>query len=371
MPPMRKPFVALVCALAMFACGDNDHPGGGDDDPIEPDAPRPDAEVPDAMPIDAPTCDFPAGAVGGECVNDDDCDTATNTNGICYAGPKLPSVFPPEGYCSIDNGLGTVCDSDDDCGTGGLCVDSGGYRYCLPACCTDPNVEGGFCPPNQACFTSFNGFPNDRAACVPGNAQAQDGDPCAGFYECNEYSQCLADFEHPGGLCETYGAPPPAADCTVGSSDGCHGGTCIADPDPPTSTNICVDACDADADCRMAEGYRCYDPDPKSATDVKYCRATHAGDPCETAADCGGGTWVCQTTGFLGGYCTQTGCTTPGDTVEQCTQGSACHDPAVGDNYCADRCEGTAGTQGTCRTGYLCIDVDPTGTTTLACVPAP
>lgn len=346
---MRKLLLCVGFAAALAACGDNDL---GDDAP-NIDARQDDATPADAAPPDALVCSFAPGALGGACENDDQCDSATSAAGYCFAGPKLPSIFPPEGYCVLDNG-GTVCDSDDDCGEGGLCLDSAGYRFCAPACC-----EGGACPTHQACWTSFNGFAHDRPACVPGDDTASDGDACDGFYECNEFSQCIVDFEHPGGGCERYG-------CTVGDDTTCHGGVCVSFTDTPFTGTLCVDACDVDTDCRNVEGYVCFDPDPVSTTDQKYCRHPHVGDPCLVAADCGTGTWECRTGTFVGGYCTQAGCPTPG-TNEGCTQGSACHDLGS-ENICVDRCPVVGQTTG-CRLGYTCADIDPGAGTVGGCLP--
>jgi hypothetical protein len=356
---MWKPLIWLGCAAAVVACGDNWAPHGASDA-------RPvDAPPPDGLPPDASVCaPFDDGAPGGACATHVDCDTAAGGDGTCYVGALGPSVFAPEGYCTVDDGTGTVCEADGDCPSGSLCVTDTtyDYKFCAPACCAAET-----CPANQACWDSFNGFPLDRKACVPGNAEARDGDPCTGFYECHEYSQCLADFEYPGGSCQRYG-------CTPGDDSTCNGGVCIIDDEqPPFDLAICMPGCTSDADCRQVEGYRCYDPDPVSTTNPTYCRHPHVGDACATPEDCGGGTWECRT-GLLfpNGYCTQSGCPTPGSTT-QCTPGSICADhPDEADHYCADRCPGPAGTQSTCRRDYLCQETSPApepGVNTLGCLP--
>jgi hypothetical protein len=267
-------------------------------------------------------------------------------------------VFPPEGYCVRDNGGGTVCAVDADCGLGGVCADIAEfspYRMCLAACCMFDA-----CPTHQACWSTFNGVHLDRPACVPGNAAGADGQACAGFYECNELSRCAADFEHPNGDCQTYG-------CTVGSTAGCHGGDlCIVnDEEPPFTSTICVVGCDTGADCRESEGYVCYDPDLAAAGD-EYCRHPHVGDPCAVAADCGGAPWECLVgAAFPNGYCSQTGCPTPGND-DGCTSGSICSDLGLFD-ACVDRCP-TVGTTAGCRAGYTCVDVDPGPSAVGGCV---
>lgn len=343
---MRK--VLLLAAVAFAGCGDNLQGG-----------PRPDAEPtgpePDAAPApDAELCEARAfGEIGGPCDASADCGTADST---CYVGEIGAVTFAPEGYCTVDDlsiAAGT-CADDGDCPSGTICVawlDYAPYKSCLPACaCADDA-----CPDNQACFDSFNGDAGrlDRPACVPGNADAVDGDPCAGFFECDEYSTCFNDVEYPGGSCQRYG-------CTVGDDSTCNGGRCVV-ADPPAVGTTCVDPCTEDADCREAEGYVCHDDG--------YCRHPHVGDACTDDASCGGGLWTCRTgVTYPGGYCTQTGCPTPGS-LEGCTAGAVCHDdPLSATNYCVDRCA-TIATQSTCRTGYVCTDTDPTGATSGGCTP--
>lgn len=357
---MRIPRLALALGLGLLVVGCGDNIKGGDD--TGDDDPTVDAAPVDAMMIDAePPPDAmvvcparEAGAVGGACASDDDCDSAKGANdGFCFVGPFGPTTFPPEGYCVHDNGLGTICDDDGDCGAGNLCVDLPElpYKYCLPACgCGDVTNA---CPPNQACFETFNGFAMSKAACVPGSAAAVDGDPCAGFYECGESSACNEDsLEFPGGECAKFG-------CTLGDDSTCNGGHC-AMAEPPFAGTECRDTCEVDADCREAEGYVCYDPDGSGGAARKYCRHPRIGDPCATADDCGGASWTCMTGAeFDGGMCTVVACPTAG-TINGCTPGSVCHDPADSEtNYCVDRCTGTEGTQGTCRAGYLCVDTNP------------
>jgi hypothetical protein len=339
----------MLALAACAACGDNN--GSGDDDGDD-DAPTIDAAVPiDGPPPDAVDC--PArgvGEVGGACDDHADCDSANGSaDGFCYeTGTLGTEILPPEGYCTLDDGSGTFCDTDADCGAGNVCATDtvNNYKFCIPDCTCPQDV----CPPNQACFDSFFGIALDKQGCVPGNADAVDGDPCAGFYECNDYSGCTNDFEFPGGVCARFG-------CTVGDDTTCHGGHCIdVTGETPLSGTLCVDTCSNDNDCRTAEGYVCFDP----GAEPSYCRHPHAGDACDNAADCGGGLWQCYgvTDGFVGGYCAQEGCPF-GGTSMGCSSGTACANPSTGANYCADRCDASdVGTQGRCRTGYMCQDAD-------------
>lgn len=362
--------LALGLGLLVIGCGDNlKGDDSGDDDPTV-DAADPDAPPPDAPPPDAAVCAArEAGEVGGACDDNADCDSTRGSgDGYCWEGTVGALTYPPAGFCTIDNEVGDVCVTDADCGDGNVCVewlDFSPYKSCFPACGCDGAADA--CPPGQACFDRFAGNRFDKAACVPGNAEAADGDACGGFFECDERSTCWRDtLEYPGGECQRYG-------CTLGDDSTCNGGICV-EVDLPFTGNTCVVGCDTDADCRQAEGYVCHDPDGDAGDADKYCRHPRVGDACADAGDCGGASWTCQTGGgFDDGYCTVLSCPTAGATTG-CTPGSVCHDPVVGadPNYCVDRCEGTPGTQGSCRDGYLCIDTDPAvGTTTLGCVPAP
>jgi hypothetical protein len=234
---MRKAFYYAVFAVLAVGCGDNLRATGDDDAPdIDAADDPPDAEPgPDAFFCAANDPD----ELGGTCdpLEATACGGAA-AGGTCLAGPVDVSVFPPEGYCVQSDFSDTFCDADADCGEGGVCAavefSFGTAAVCLPACC-----EFETCPTGQECWDTLNGLPMDKTACVPGDASAADGDTCAGFYECNESSQCANDFENPGGSCETFG-------CTEGSAAGCHGGDlCIVDDEePPYETTICVNSCD-------------------------------------------------------------------------------------------------------------------------------
>ena len=359
MSPMRKLLLCVGFAAALAACGDNDLHG---DDQPQPDANVfPDASVTDAGDLpDAFFCSaFDPGEPGGACTADAECDSAAGGDGFCLDETEVFGGFPPEGYCTVDDGGGAVCDSDDDCGPRAQCIDTEGYRWCLAECCMFDT-----CPSGQACFDNFQGFPLDRPSCVPGDATAADGDPCAGIFDCNESSLCrgsVTGIEFPGGQCWTAG-------CTVDDDATCNGGHCIAIDDYPTVGNHCVDTCTSDTDCRMTEGYICFDPDGVGTAE-NYCRHPQAGDACTTAADCGGGAWTCQTgIEFTGGHCTTTGCAAPGG-VSGCGLNAVCYDdPDQTLHNCVNRCE-TIGQVTGCRLGYTCADVG--AITGGGCVPIP
>lgn len=289
---------------------------------------------------------------GSHCAAHADCDSALGAgDGYCYRGDVGGSlVFPDDGYCTIDDGTGTVCAVDGDCPGDSRCADLGGYRLCMPAC-----GDGDSCPSGQACITSFDGIQLGTSVCFPGSSTAQDGDACTGFYDCGPSSTCWRDMENPGGYCSAYS-------CTPGTNAGCNGGVCIAFTDGPSTGNVCMDACSTNSDCREAEGYVCHDPDGDGGA-AAYCRRPHVGDACASNEDCGPD-WTCNTgEGWSGGYCTVNNCAVPG-TTEGCGSGAICA-TVDGANMCVDRCA-AVGQQSRCRDGYVCQAV--TGANGGACL---
>jgi hypothetical protein len=285
----------------------------------------------------------PTPELGSACDEHTDSDSELGAgNGFCYRGALGGSmIFPDHGYCTVDDGTGAVCATDEDCPDGGHCASIEGYRLCLPAC-----GEGGACPEGQACFDRFGGLLLDKPVCLPGSDQAADGDACNGIEDCNASSQCFLDPEHPGGYCSAFS-------CTVGTDEGCHGGRCIAYDEGVVGGTVCVAPCVLDGDCRSAEGYVCHDPDGAGPS-AGYCRSPHIGDACAEPEDCGAD-WTCRTgAGWPDGYCTVTSCATPGSS-EGCGPGAVCAGVG-GANQCVDRCP-TIGAPDTCRGGYTCQDV--------------
>jgi hypothetical protein len=315
---------------------------------------------PNTNPSGCVACAAPAaGEIGGPCVNDTECDSAPAAgDGLCLRGAIGARVWPAVGYCT--NKVG-VCVEDVDCGAGNVCATLQGASLCLRACAVADCV----CPGDQLCANTLGSDALDKDACLPGDAAAVDGDPCASFGDCSEGSACLVDgdLEYPGGQCMQVG-------CTLGNDATCTHGTdskCV-DPGLLPSVTGCVDGCAIDADCRIAEGYRCVDAGGPTG---RFCRHPQVGDACAAVADCGPDvTWSCLIgASFLGGMCTLDGaCPTAGSSTG-CTSGSSvCTDPAAGSNHCVDACPGPLETRSTCRMTYRCRDVDPGGTTVLGCV---
>ena len=329
------PSFRLLALVVLAGCGDNRGPS----QPV-------DAAVVDA----GPTCPSrPAGAVGGPCTMDQQCESAPGLNdGFCLNAALAGIGWPAEGYCVnkidlVSADCSNGCDTDAECGAGNVCVSVEGCNACAPACCT-----GDVCPDGQVCTDTLIGGSLGKLACLPGSSTAIDGDTCTGFSECAVGSICFADqFENPGGNCTTVG-------CTIGDDTTCAAGGdghCVTLETLTTDTG-CVDRCVGDADCRTAVGYRCFDG---GAATGKYCRHPQAGDACAVSADCGElGVWQCRTGGqYPGGYCTPIPQCNPVNGIG-CTPGSSvCFDPTGPETpFCVDRCVGAG--QGTCRPGYTC-----------------
>ncbi len=330
---MRILALASLTLLALAGCGDNLRP----------------EEAVDAG-IDADLCPARStGAVGGPCTMDAECASAPGAgDGLCLNAGLAGIGWPAGGYCVnkidlVSADCSNGCQTDGDCGAGNVCVSVEGCNACVAGCC-----EGDVCPSGQVCTDTLIGGPLGKSACLPGSSTASDGESCAGFSDCAVGSICFNDaLETPGGQCATVG-------CTVGDDATCADGGdghCVTLPTITTGTG-CVDACTADADCRMAQGYRCVDG---GAGVGKHCRHPQAGDACAVAADCGeAGVWECRTGAtYPGGYCTPVAACNPANGAG-CSPGSSiCFDPpGAAAPYCVDRC--AAQGQSTCRAGYTC-----------------
>ena len=165
--------------------------------------------------------------------------------------------------------------------------------------------------------------------------------------------------------------------CTIGNDSTCAAGGdghCVDLAQITSGFNtgtICVDRCVSDTDCRQGEGYRCVDG---GGTIGKYCRHPQIGDTCTMDAQCDDAVGMRCGFSLPGGFCTiRQPCPTPGSSLGCAPLSSICWDgPTPADlNFCVDRCGGPENTQGGCRTGLTCRDVDPQGGPThvfLGCV---
>ena len=368
------PFKFLLIAVTLVACrsvlGIHDlEPHENEDAAVLIDAPAPDAPPP------APKCAVPEpGAIGGACITDNDCESSP-VGGNGDAGPNDggvpefqglcqdpeepgPIKWPPEGFCTRG------CNENADCGMGNFCDAT--IKLCLPSCCSEV-VEGQACSDGRLCTDNLASFlPLSEDSCLPGRADAADGDPCVNFYDCNIDSFCrISDLESPNGACHT-------ASCTLGNNASCApggDGRCVAWPlfDAFQGMPMCIDSCDVDADCRESDGFRCFD-DPVVG---KFCRHPQVGEPCVLPTDCGSASlWDCRTgADFPNGYCTnasQRECTV-GATSTSCSPTSTCFDPnggTAGDQFCVAKCDQADPTR--CRTGYSCRDA---GDGAFGCIP--
>ncbi|MEZ4399142.1 MAG: hypothetical protein R3B06_03940 [Kofleriaceae bacterium] len=374
---MRLPYVvaAVLVSLPLFGCGDNLKPASDVDASTDApliDAPPIDAEIdaPIDAAVDAMVCPPPAtGQVGGPCTGDAMCDSAAGAgDGFCLRGAQGTVVWPDAGFCV--NQVGTC--TAGSCGAGNQCTTindpvDGAFDACLPACAASACA----CPDGQACATSFVGsaFGAGQTACLPGDVAAVDGAACSNFGDCAQDSLCQGpSAEVPNGACGRLG-------CTIGDDTTCAAagdGHCVnlaAITSGLNSGTLCVDACTVDSDCRQAEGYKCFDA---GGTVGKFCRHPQVGDACLLATDCGDpATWTCNLA-LAGGTCTLlAACPTPGSSSGCPLFSTACWDgptPAPVDNSCVDRCGGPVNTQGGCRAGLVCRDVNPGAAVTLGCI---
>lgn len=361
---------------------------------------------------------FPSPVCVSGCSDDTDCDTGLS----CEVG----GGFYGSGTC-FDPGsmVGDPCTSDTECPEGGACVTEGGSGWpsgtCVTGCdfATNGGCEsgsciasgfggGGLCAPR--CTT--DGDCRDGYACepVPGAPDRMYCAPaCAGNSECTDAGNVcnvgLGTCDVPfvpstlgatcnrrtggceGGTCLTEGTSgfPGAycayAGCTLGGTDCPGDGACVEG----TTTNLCLDGCATDGDCRT--GYACRPSDftePTSATVcVPACTATsqcanaargltcnvgtgrctepfeaaRQGEPCASADECPGGRCHTEATdGWSAGTCAAIGCRLSGTGGGvDCGAGSTCVDDGTGDpeiGECLPTC--TAGAAGDCRPGYAC-----------------
>lgn len=351
--------LALLLVVPVAGCGDNLKVDQPIDAAADPDATDIDAATIDSgPPIDASCPVRGQGQVGGTCSTDAQCDSTTGTmDGYCLIGSQGTLVWPASGYCvnQIDTCTANSCGAGNQCTT--INDPLGAFRACLPACGTGACA----CSDGQVCANSFVGsaFGAGQTACMPGNGASTDGATCEEFANCAQDSLCQTDpLEFPSGSCARVG-------CVVGDDTTCAAngdGHCVNFASLTSGANtgtVCVDRCTADTDCRQGEGYKCFDG---GATLGKFCRHPQVGDTCAADADCGDvAEWRCS--GALpGGSCTvRAVCPTPGSATGCTLFSSICWDGVTSGapNMCVDRCGGPANTQGGCRTGLTCRDVDP------------
>jgi hypothetical protein len=145
-------------------------------------------------------------------------------------------------------------------------------------------------------------------------------------------------------------------------------------PDADADPDVAADA-DADADPDLPDLGPDADADPDVAADADADDGgpvlLPVGSPCSDGEECVDGVVAGECLRslvgltFPGGYCTGLGCATAAD----CPGGAGdtyCMPGESGPGWCADRCDPTAPD---CRTGYVCVDPDPTGPLDAVCLP--
>lgn len=258
------------------------------------------------------------GGVGSPCTTVADCSGGSTavcmpggsggTSGMCTVACSAGAACPAGTHCALSSGDGVClagCQSSTDCNAGQTCADwdGDGTSECVPA--------GGAGDPCQT-----------NADCSSGTCLTQAGSGWAGGY-CTK--TCTSD-----------------TDCSAGSR-------CVASSSGPS---MCLRTCSSSGDCRGA-GYACVNPDggTTSVCDAYGGGTGGIGDPCQSTADCAGGTsaqCATGTSGFPGGYCTVS-CESGG----KCPTASTCLPlGANGPSVCQKNCSADSD----CRTGYGCQD---------------
>lgn len=333
------PSLAPLLALCVIGCGD-------DGPALQA---TPDMAVPADLTVGpdlAPYPDLVASlGVGLPCPKGNEC-----LPGLLCLGPALDPNLPAAGYCTKS------CNADPDCGANAFCgppFDKAG-NFCFLRCgpndtCTDKG---------QVCGRHLGGFADlVNKACLPGNPGAKDGSACKDFGDCNRNQACVVNgLDFPGGYCATIG-------CTLGDNTTCApGGTpvCLR----ADNVNVCFAGCGSDADCRVAQGYKCLQP---PGAPSKICLVLNPlGENCKAPADCAGGNpWNCIVdVKAPKGYCTVLGCDVKADTG--CPSNGHCV-PVNGVGVCFKRCNQTPD----CASGNTCQPVVLPGGATSVCAPSP
>lgn len=265
-------------------------------------------------------------SIGGECDELADCNGAF---ALCYQ-----TVLFPGGYCSA------LCSSDADCGAGSHCGVEGA---CLESCSEDTECRD----ENYTCGDRDDDMKLD---CLLGGSSlsAQIGDACLEVGECSGgiRARCLNDASSfKDGYCsQTCNASTP---CPTGSHCGYVNSN---------GSGLCVKDCQDDSTCRD-DGYQCWNIDDDRAG-VMECAPSGtgsggAGDACQSASDCRGGTQTRCSRASAGGFCIMF-CETDADCGGQEHCGFI--NSSTGEGVCASDCT----TDAECRTDeeYHCFNAD-------------
>ena len=167
---------------------------------------------------------------------------------------------------SICSGFGESCAGPADCGSGGLCLNDFGQRYCTARCDGVGDCEGGFVCDD---FGEDRLCRRDYPACDR-DAQCEAGDPCVFIpgrspdrvgAECRPPREGGLPFDAPCGgelgICANSLCLGPANHCSqlCGASEECPAGArCLRTPyvlenGMRVEIGLCLPGCTGDADC--------------------------------------------------------------------------------------------------------------------------
>jgi len=333
-------------------------------------------------------CFDPSAGLGDACVDESMCPMGA----FCFAEPFAGW---PGGAC-----IGVGCDLASNAGCIGdaACIPGARDAICVDGCATDGDCRAGY-----ACRVP-SGYP-DRLACQPActaDSACTDGNVCnpalgvcAPAFDASQLGQgcsrrtggceggsCLTESGtgFPGAYCAYVG-------CTVGMDSTCPtGGVCAAGA---SGSNLCLDGCVADSDCRA--GYSCRGVDATVPTSSLACLpactadsqcvnrgfvcndgtgrctqpfdAARFGAACADASECEGGRCLSAADGWPAGLCAFAGCRLSGmGPSESCPSGGVCVDDASGDPAIGQCLVGCAVGGTTCRSGYTCTALVAGGT---------
>lgn len=243
----------------------------------------------------------PPGTLGAACEFFGDCTDPPGA--FCATDPNLPG-----GYCVMLD-----CSTCPDTGS---CVEIDGMPLCMQRCNFDRECREGY-----YCSLALG-----EPTCLPGAGGEGNqglGESCNAAADCAEVaSVCVADF--PGGYCAT-------TDCLRCPDNG----VCVKTPEG----EACMLACDPDRGCTR-DGYVCKDTFG-APTCLPDGGDTPVGGACTADVECAGLPAVCIRQ-WPQGYCAQTACPCPADSV--------CTIRPNGEEVCLAGCT----VDEDCRANYQC-----------------